>query len=278
MLKQRVLTAVWFVSLFLVVIFTGGELGLTILITVFGVLAVFEFYRVTRRNQSRPFIRFGMVWTALFIVSRNSEILARIEPYFDPNLITPILIASAVILPMFGLLWRNQKQGSFTSWTWTVVGTIYVGWLLGHLVAIRGLDNGLNWVLFTFFITWISDTVAFFVGKRFGRHKLASTISPKKTWEGTFGAIGGAIAISIPFFTDTPFHLPLTWWQAIILAVLVCILGQLGDLMESLLKRDMGVKDSGGIMLGHGGILDRMDSLIFTGVVVYYFAIAFNNG
>ena len=278
MLKQRVLTAVWFVSLFLVVIFTGGELGLTILITVFGVLAAFEFYRVTRRTKSPPFIRFGMVWTAFFIVSRNSEILARIEPYFDPNLITPILIAAAIILPMFGLLWRNQKQGSFTSWAWTVVGTIYIGWLLGHLVAIRSLENGLNWVLFTFFITWISDTVAFFVGKRFGRHQLASTISPKKTWEGTFGAIGGAIAISIPFFTDTPFHLPITWWQAIILAVLVSIFGQLGDLIESLLKRDMGVKDSGGIMLGHGGILDRMDSLIFAGAIVYYFAIGFNGG
>jgi phosphatidate cytidylyltransferase len=106
-----------------------------------------------------------------------------------------------------------------------------------------------------------------------GRHKLAPTISPGKTWEGTIGGICGGIAVSTLFFTPTPLQLPLSPGQAILLGVLTSVLGQVGDLVESLLKRNLGVKDSGNLMPGHGGILDRIDSLIFAGIVVYYYAV-----
>jgi phosphatidate cytidylyltransferase len=185
----------------------------------------------------------------------------------------PLLLTSAVVLPLIGLLSRRQKEGAFTTWAWTIAGILYVGWLLSHLVALRGLDSGRNWVFFALFITWASDTTAFFIGRRFGRHKLAPNISPGKTWEGTIGGIVGAIIMSILFFTSTPFHLPLVYWQAIVLSILVSIFGQVGDLVESLLKRNMGVKDSGRLLPGHGGILDRLDSIIFAGIVVYYYVV-----
>ena len=245
---------------------------------VFGILAALEFYRMVAISKVPPLTYFGLIWTAFFILSRNSELLSILESHFNPdllNLLTPLLLASAVVLSLIGLLVRRQKEGAFTSWAWTIAGILYVGWLLSYLVALRGLDVGRNWVFFVLFVTWVSDTTAFFIGRRFGRHKLAPSISPGKTWEGAIGGICGAILMSILFFTPTPFQLPLIYWQAILLGVLVSAFGQVGDFVESLLKRNMGVKDSGKLMPGHGGILDRMDSIVFAGIVLYYYALLY---
>ena len=273
MLKQRVLTSLWFVPLLVIVAWFGGEPGFTALMVTFGILAALEFYRMMAGAKTPPLTYFGVIWTAFFILSRNSELQALLEAHFNPDLLTPLLLTSAVVLSLIGLLIRRQKEGAFTSWVWTIAGILYIGWLLSHLVALRGLDDGRNWVFFILFVTWVSDTTAFFIGRKFGQRKLAPNISPGKTWEGTIGGICGAILMSILFFTPTPFQLPLAYWQAILLSVLTSIMGQVGDLIESLLKRNMGVKDSGKLMPGHGGILDRIDSLIFAGIVVYYYAI-----
>ncbi len=273
MLKQRVLTSLWFVPLLVIVAWFGGEPGFTALMVTFGILAALEFYRMVAGAKTPPLTYFGVIWTAFFILSPNSELQALLEAHFNPDLLTPLVLTSAVVLSLIGLLVRRQKEGAFASWVWTIAGILYIGWLLSHLVALRGLDDGRNWVFFVLFVTWVSDTTAFFIGRKFGQRKLASNISPGKTWEGTIGGICGAILMSILFFTPTPFQLPLAYWQAILLSVLTSILGQVGDLIESLLKRNMGVKDSGKLMPGHGGILDRIDSLIFAGIVVYYYAI-----
>ena len=273
MLKKRIITSLWFVSLLVIVVWFGREPGFTALMVIFGILAALEFYRMVAMSKAPPLTYFGLIWTALFILSRNSELLAILESYLKPVPVTPFLLTAAVVPPLLWLLSRRQKEGAFTSWAWTIAGILYVGWLLSHLVALRGLDAGRNWVFFALFVTWASDTTAFFIGRRFGRHKFAPNISPGKTWEGAMGGILGAIIVSILFFTATPFHLPLTYWQAIPLSILVSIFGQVGDLVESLLKRNMGVKDSGKLMPGHGGVLDRMDSIIFAGIVVYYYVI-----
>jgi len=273
MLKERIITALWFVPLLVIVVWFGGEPGLTALIVAFGILAALEFYRMVATSKAPPLTVFGLIWTAFFTLSRNSELLSLFETRFGSGLLMPLLLASAVVLPLIGLLSRRQKEGAFTTWAWTIAGVLYVGWLLSYLVALRGLDGGRNWVFFALFATWASDTTAFFIGRRFGRHKLAPNISPGKTWEGSVGGIVGAIIVSVLFFTPTPFHLPLVYWQAIVLSILVSIFGQIGDLVESLLKRNMGVKDSGRLMPGHGGILDRLDSIIFAGIVVYYYVI-----
>ena len=149
-----------------------------------------------------------------------------------------------------------------------------MGWLLSHFVALRGEADGRNWVLFALFTTFASDSAAFFIGRAWGRHHLAPHISPRKTWEGAVAAVLGAIIVSLLFTLRTPLQAPFDyWWQAILLGLAVSVFGQLGDLVESLLKRNMGVKDSGKAMPGHGGFLDRMDSVVFAGIVVYYYVI-----
>ncbi|MFC1956848.1 phosphatidate cytidylyltransferase [Chloroflexota bacterium] len=273
MLKERTITSAWYAVLLVVIVWFGGGPGFTTLVVILGVLAALEFYRMVGSTKPPPLTYFGLIWTAFFILSRNSELLSRPETGFNPDLLTPLLITSAIVLPLIGLLTRRQKEGAFTSWVWTVAGILYIGWLLSHLVALRGLNDGRNWVFLVLFVTWVSDTTAFFIGRRFGRHKLAPATSPGKTWEGTIGGICGGIAMSTLFLAPTPFQLPLSPGQAVLLGALTSILGQAGDLFESLFKRNLGVKDSGKLMPGHGGILDRIDSLIFAGIVVYYYAV-----
>ncbi len=222
-------------------------------------LAVFEFYKLVAGAKVQPLTYFGLVWTLLFIIS----------PHFQYDFTVPLLLTLAVILPLSWLLGRPKKEGAFIGWAWTLAGILYLGWLLSYLVALRGLDGGRNWVFFALFTTFASDTAAFFVGRALGRHKLAPNISPGKTWEGTIAGVFGAIIASLLF----TLLLPISYAQAIVLGILVSIFGQLGDLVESLLKRNMGVKDSGRLIPGHGGFLDRIDSVVFAGVVVYYYVI-----
>ncbi len=281
MLKKRLITALWGIPLLVATIWFDTPLPwFTILVAICGVLAVFEFYRLVAASAVPPLTYFGLIWTLLFIVGRDSDLLSTLEPHFDLNLITPLLLTSAVMLPLIWLLRRGPQEKAFTSWAWTIAGILYVGWLLSHLVAIRGLDDGRNWVFFALFTTFAADTTAFFAGRAFGRHLLAPQISPGKTWEGAIAGVFGAILVSL-FFTlpelfavSNPLHLQaLACWQAILLGLLVSIFGQLGDLVESLFKRNMGVKDSGQLIPGHGGVLDRMDSVVFTCIVVYYYVI-----
>ena len=272
MLKQRIITSLWGIPLLSIAVWFDEPLHwFTILISIWGVLAVREFYRAVAASKVSPLTYFGLALTLLFILSRDSGLPTVLEPYFDIRL----LLTSMVVLPLIWLLLRRQKEGAVAGWVWTVAGILYIGWLLSYLVALRGLngDEGRNWVFLTLFATFASDTAAFFTGRAVGKHKLAPDISPGKTREGAVAGGVGAILASLFFTLPTPFSLPITWWQAIMLGLLVSIFGQLGDLAESLFKRNMGVKDSGNTLPGHGGFLDRVDSIVFAGVVVYYYAI-----
>jgi len=267
LLKKRVITALWGLPLLIAAVWFDKPLPwFTILVAIWGLLAVFEFYRMVAASKIALLTYFGLVWTLLFILS----------PHFQndfPVPLVPLLLSSAVVISLILLLLCRQKEAAFIDWAWTIAGTLYVGWLLSHFVALRGLDDGRNWVFFALFVTFGSDTAAFFIGRALGRHHLAPHISPGKTWEGAIGGILGAIVVSLLFTLTTPLSLPLSYWQAILLGLLVSIFGQLGDLVESLLKRNTGVKDSGKLLPGHGGFLDRIDSIVFAGIVVYYYVI-----
>ena len=274
MLKQRVITALCGIPLLIAAIWFDKPLPwFTVLVAIWGVLAVFEFYRLVTAAKVPPLTYFGLIWTLLFILSRNSDLLSILEPHFDVNLLTPLLLVSAVIISLIWLLLRPQREGAFIGWAWTIAGILYVGWLLSYFVALRGMDGGRNWIFFTLFTTFASDSAAFFVGRAWGKHHLALRISPGKTWEGAIAGVFGAIIVSLFFILPTPLFLPLIYWQAVLLGLLVSIFGQLGDLAESLFKRNMGVKESGKLIPGHGGLLDRMDSVVFAGVVVYYYVV-----
>jgi len=284
MLKKRVITALCGIPLLIAVIWFG-EPWFTILVAIWGLLAAFEFYRMVAASKVSPLTYFGLIWTLLFILSRNSELLCILKPHFNLELLTPLLLTSAVILSLIWLLLRRQKEGAFTGWAWTIGGILYIGWLLSHFVALRGLDEGRNWVFLALFTTFSSDTAAFFVGRALGKHHLAPRISPGKTWEGAIAGVFGAIIVSLFFTLPKLFTIPnplylqdFSYWQAILLGLLVSVFGQLGDLVESLLKRNMGVKESGKLIPGHGGVLDRIDSVVFAGIVVYYYVFLYNSG
>jgi len=264
MLKQRVITGLWGIPLLILAVWFARPLPwFTILVAIWGLLAVYEFYKIVAGAKVPPLIYFGLIWTLLFIISPHC-------PY-APTL--PLLLTSAVVLSLIWLLLRPRKEGAFLGWAWTMAGMVYIGCLLSHLVALRGLDDGRSWVFLALLATFGSDTAAYFTGRALGKHKLAPSISPGKTWEGTIAGILGAIIISLLFTIPSPLSLPLGYGQAILLGLLVSVFGQLGDLVESLLKRNMGVKDSGRLLPGHGGALDRIDSVVFASVVVYYYVI-----
>jgi phosphatidate cytidylyltransferase len=140
----------------------------------------------------------------------------------------------------------------------------------------RGLEEGRIWILFTLVVVYFGDTTAFYVGRAWGKRKLAPKISPSKTVEGGLGAIGGSIAgaLFFRFFFFPQLHTS----HALALAVGVGVVGQLGDLFESLLKRSAQVKDSGTLIPGHGGLLDRIDSVLFASPLVYYYSWAAGPG
>ena len=265
MFKKRVLTVLWGIPLLIAVVWFG-EPWFTILIAVWGLLAVFEFYRMVAASKMPPLTYLGLIWTLLFILS----------PHFDRDFLIPLLLTSGVILTLIWLLLRPRKEGAFIGWAWTIAGALYIGWLLSYFVALRGLDGGRDWVFFALFTTFGSDIAAFSVGRAIGKHHLAPSVSPGKTWEGAIAGVLGAIIVSLVLVTLLP--LPVNYGQAVLLGLVVSIFGQLGDLVESLLKRNMGVKDSSKLLPGHGGFLDRLDSVVFTGAVVYYYVLSYNAG
>ena len=284
MLKKRVITALWGIPLLITIIWFG-EPWFTILVAIWGLLAAFEFYRMVAVSKVSPLTYFGLIWTLLFILSPHYEFFF---PRVEYKVLMPFLLTLMVALSLICLLLRRQKEGAFIGWAWTMGGILYIGWLLSYLVALRGgyypllitKTAGRNWVFLALFTTFASDTATFFVGRALGKHHLAPRISPGKTWEGAMAGVFGAIIVSLFFTLPKLFTMPnplylqdFSYWQAILLGLLVSVFGQLGDLVESLLKRNMGVKESGTLIPGHGGVLDRIDSIVFAGIVVYYYAI-----
>ncbi|MFC1893036.1 phosphatidate cytidylyltransferase [Chloroflexota bacterium] len=269
MLKKRVITSLGILPLLVCAVWFDKPLPwFTALVAIWGLLAAYEFYTMGRDSRVPVLTGFGLLWVLLSILS----------PHFNDKSVIPLLLTTAVLLPLIWLLLRPQKDQAFIHWAWTIAGILYIGWLLSYLIALRGLDDGRNWVFFTLFVTFGSDIAAFLVGRAAGKHRLAPQISPAKTWEGAIAGISGAIIVSLLFLLPTPLGLPLTYGRAILLGIAVSISGQIGDLLESLLKRNMGVKDSGKLMPGHGGALDRIDSIVLAGVVVYYYVLLYNSG
>jgi phosphatidate cytidylyltransferase len=262
MLKLRVVTAVVLLPVLLAAVWFDEPLPwLSILAAAWGALAVYEFYKGAQAKGAAPLILVGIAWTILLITS----------PHCPSAYAAPVLLTSAVVLLPVALLFRQRKEGAFLDWAWTLAGILYIGWLLSHYVSLRGLEHGREWVLFALVVTFVSDTMAYFIGRAWGRHKMAPAISPKKSWEGAAGGLAGAVIAAL-LLTMLP-GLPLGYAAAVPLALAVSVFGQVGDLFESMYKRYSGIKDSGRWLPGHGGFLDRMDSVLFAGAVVYYYVI-----
>lgn len=168
-------------------------------------------------------------------------------------------------------LWYLAPGGTaaLTGWIATLAGAVYVGLLLGHLALLRTLHWGAWWVLIALVVTWAYDTGAYFAGSLAGRRPFMQHISPKKTAEGVAGGL--ALAAVAGLVAIPAVGLPV--WQSLALGLTGGAAAQAGDLVESMLKRQAGVKDAGAIVPGHGGLLDRIDSLLFVGTLTYYAAV-----
>lgn len=235
------------------------------------VLGLYEFWSLARRRQMKPDVAMGYLAAAgLFTVFYFAD------PAPGRGLDTLTLLLIIIALTVSVLIACTLRGAPFekmiASIGATILGVLYVALLGGHLVAVRtGFDQTLSAHLLSFFFMVImgSDTGAYYVGKAFGKHKLAPSISPGKTWEGVAGGLAASLLMATIahfwFFGD----LPLKW--AVSLAAVMSVVGIFGDLTESALKRGAGAKDAANILPGHGGLLDRLDSLLFNAPVIYYF-------
>lgn len=185
-------------------------------------------------------------------------------------------VPAVLVLSFFGAamicLARFDSQTPFPELLYKqVVGFLYIPFLLGHLILIRDWDLGVTWMFFLLAVIFAGDTAAYYTGKAFGRHKLAPGISPGKTIEGAVAGLVGNLVVGGLFkkYCFTEF----AWGHWILLIVVMGALGQAGDLFESMLKRSVRQKDSGRMLPGHGGLLDRIDALLFAAPTLYYFKI-----
>lgn len=271
-MRQRIIAALCGIPVLLAFVWfeTPWFSLLILLVAAFAAIGALEFYRLAAISGGQPLTLFGIVWTLLFIVG------AYLDATYEVDYIAPSFLGSAIALPLIWRLFVPPRGSIFVGWAWTLAGILYMGWMLGHYVALRELDQGKEWVIFALFSAFACDTAAFLTGRTWGRRPLAPTISPGKTWEGAVGGFIAAIAAALILYTlldAVGSSLPTSYAQTILLGCFIGLFAQIGDLSESLLKRRAGVKDSGSLIPGHGGILDRIDSLVFTGVVVYYYVI-----
>ncbi len=196
-----------------------------------------------------------------------------------------ILVGGAFLSLLWLIAFYRGRQGPGLV-AWLVGGPVYVGFLLAHIPLLAqlgdtgdisgyGYELGRNWLLFALLTTFATDTWAYFVGRLAGRHKMAPSLSPGKTWEGAAGGLAAAViaAVLMALPLQRYLNLELVWWQPALLGAAVGMAAQGGDLLESKLKRIAQVKDAGRLFPGHGGMLDRLDSLLLTIPTVYYLAV-----
>ena len=272
MLRQRVLSAVVFVPVLFASIWFRNP-WFSIVVAIAALLGVMEFYAMVDRKRWQPLAVFGTLWTLFFIF--NAYYAPKYSSDNNYILVTSALITSAVALSLVWVLFiRSSGEKVMVTWAANVAGIFYLGWLLSYWVLIMnnygGDWDGRDWVLVALFCTFAVDTSAYFVGRTWGRHKMAPTVSPGKTWEGAIGGLVGGLVAVIVLALILHKHIHISYGEMVILGILIAVFAQLGDLAESKLKRSMGVKEASNLIPGHGGILDRLDSIVFTGVVVYY--------
>lgn len=255
MLRDRLVVAIIGIPLAVFVIWWGGY-ALFVGVAAVTLIALHEYYTMIR--PYRPNLLIGYL-AAIGMLAAT---------YFGG---LGGLAGGVAGMMVISLLWAfhagpgDHLTGRFSV---TVLGVVWIAGGLAYLLLLRSLDHGLALLLLAVGVTWLSDTFAFLIGSAVGKHKLAPRISPNKTVEGAVGGLVGALIFAIGVQIYNPTWLPLR--EALIVGLAAGVAGQLGDLFESAVKRDLRVKDSGRLLAGHGGVLDRFDSLLIAGPAAYW--------
>lgn len=276
-LLQRVGSAVALLPLLVGLVY-WNVWSTALLVMLVTVVCLLELYRLFRQTGYRPRMLLGILSGVLLCGAALFQGSVPVD-------LTGTVVGGSVLLALLTEVLRRDREGSLNAWALTFAGAYYIGGLLSYYILLRRLETPLNpawlaslhippgaaWVYMVMAITWLQDTAAFFVGRSFGRHRMAPYLSPKKTWE---GAIGGFLASVLAALLAVPLlGLPLGYGEAVLIGAAGGVFGPIGDLAESLIKRQLGVKDAGNLIPGHGGILDRADSILFTAPVIYFLVI-----
>jgi phosphatidate cytidylyltransferase len=269
---KRVLTAVILIPVVLLLVFKGPFWLITLAAAAVAALAAWEFLVLADASGAKtPRIAVLCGIAALFACV-----------FFRPEYTTPLL--GCVTFALFILCaFRSPLPRVLPDSAYSVFGLLYVGLSLTTIPLLSAQENGSSLLVFLFFVVWAGDVVALYVGKAFGRRKLAPSISPNKTWEGSIGSVLGSLLVTLLliFLAEVLSRHSIDWlsypgsafrWFG--LAVLLNVAAQVGDLIESAIKRGAGVKDSGTLLPGHGGILDRIDALLLAAPVLWWAQLA----
>lgn len=261
---HRWLTAVVAVPCLLGIIYLGSELLFAILIGLVVCVAVWEYEKIIH-GRTKVTRRWEFLLTALIIPSITYQ------RDFSLLFIIIALLAIFMILCDLFRIRKNQGHPDIGLIAKYILGMIYIPILMSYFILIRGFAQGSLWIIFILLLAFSGDVAAFYTGKTFGKTKLMPSISPNKTVAGVIGLVSGSVSACLIFgyyfFPNIPIY------HVLAMSFLGSIIGQLGDLFESEIKRAGGIKDSGNILPGHGGILDRIDCLLFIVPFIYYYRI-----
>jgi phosphatidate cytidylyltransferase len=260
---KRWITGLIAVPLLAGIIYLGG-MTFTIVIGIVSVIALWEYYRIVfnpdQKSLITPITITGFFTAPLMIFTAHYH-------YF--HVIPSVIIINLVITAITAIVLFKNDPSILQDVFKQALGIVYVPLLLTYIVMIRNSPEGVTWIFFLFFLVFSADIGAFYAGSFFGRHKLCPSVSPGKTIE---GGLGGIILTTIVGMAFQSFFLPaISTWSTFCLCICVGIIGPIGDLFESTLKRAGNIKDSGSILPGHGGILDRIDAILFVLPVLYFF-------
>jgi phosphatidate cytidylyltransferase len=262
-LRTRLLTALIGGPIVVLVLYLGGLPWLAG-IAVVSVLAWLEMDRLVGRPHLAPERLIGL----LFILVALIESYLTASGLLSADLLLPTLTILLIVSLSLALFDRGERP--IAGWSLTFGTALYLGILLSHFILLRERSNGFWWVFVAGGLTWVYDAAAYFVGSALGKHKLWPRISPKKSWE---GLIGASVITPIVGALVGPWLLGIAWWQGLALGLLIAVADPFGDFVVSLFKRQAQIKDAGSLLPGHGGFLDRLDSLMFTLPLAYYFAL-----
>jgi phosphatidate cytidylyltransferase len=257
-LRKRALSAVILLPAFLAIVMAGPVWLFGATVVLVAALGQWEFTGMFERAGVRTHRWLGLLGGSALTAS---FLLPASEREFTVILLA--VLAAGLCRP------RGQRIG-WEPVVITVFGICYVNWLLGHGVWLRELPLGKEWVLLLVWVTWLGEAAAYLVGSTIGRHKVAPELSPRKTIEGAVAQV--AVSIVAAVVGQAWFFGALSREDAVVVGALLGVVGQIGDLVESLLKRSVGTKDTGQLIPGHGGMLDRIDSLLFNTPVLFYYA------
>lgn len=258
MTRTRLVTGLVYVPLIAVAIQLGGWLYfLAVLLAT--LLALWEFDHMFRVRGHAPYRWLLLLFGGLLLLDLQLQIEDGLQ-----SVITLLLVSSLIFS-----LFQAQHKSPVIDWAITVAGVLYLALGMGHLLLLRSLPGGEVWVWLVILGAWGNDTLAYFSGRQFGKHKLWPRLSPKKTWEGFFGGLLGSLIGGLLVFAVADISLG----HILAMALLISVIGPLGDLSVSMMKRYTGVKDASNLLPGHGGLLDRIDSLIFATIGIYYYVV-----